>query len=141
MKNENEGEAGEDRAASVDILSDLSKLRLPSNYESLAGVKKLLTTVPVRKPTRQEFVRVHPTDAYSFNAAVVTWEEDGQVYLVAPTLAGALGQEVRAVELVTAIPTAGLAPTKSTKRLRTSLIPNGPKRRSRSFSEPHFGTG
>ena len=35
-------------------------LRLDQSYADTVGVKKLLTTVAVRKPTRQEFVRVHP---------------------------------------------------------------------------------
>ena len=39
---------------------DLMSLRLDQSYADTVGVKKLLTTVPVRKPHRQEFVRVHP---------------------------------------------------------------------------------
>ena len=39
---------------------DPASLRLDQNFAETAGVKKLLTTVPVRKPNRQDFVRVHP---------------------------------------------------------------------------------
>jgi hypothetical protein len=38
---------------------DLSKLRLSQDFVEQAGVKKLLTTVWVRKPPAQDFVRVH----------------------------------------------------------------------------------
>ena len=40
---------------------DLEALGLPQDFESAGVVKKILNTLPVRKPTRQEFVRVHPT--------------------------------------------------------------------------------
>jgi hypothetical protein len=36
---------------------DLSKLRLDQSFTETAGVKKLLTTVPVRKPSPQDYVR------------------------------------------------------------------------------------
>jgi len=35
-------------------------LRLDPSYVETVGVKKLLLRVPVRKPRRDEFVRVHP---------------------------------------------------------------------------------
>jgi hypothetical protein len=40
---------------------DLEALGLPQDFEMAGAVKKILNTLPVRKPTRQEFVRVHPT--------------------------------------------------------------------------------
>jgi hypothetical protein len=44
---------------------NLSALRLDQSYADSSGVKKLLTTVPVRKPNRQDFVRVHPDPGVS----------------------------------------------------------------------------
>ena len=38
----------------------LSKLRLGQDFAQTIGVKKTLITVHVRKPGRQEFIRVHP---------------------------------------------------------------------------------
>jgi hypothetical protein len=43
---------------------DLSNLRLNQDFVETAGVKRLLTTVPVRKPNPQDFVRVHPDPNY-----------------------------------------------------------------------------
>src|SRR6478609_4411349 len=39
---------------------DPENLRLDQSFVETSGVKKLLTTVPVRKPNNQDFVRVHP---------------------------------------------------------------------------------
>jgi hypothetical protein len=66
---------------------DLSKLRLDQSFMD-TGVKKLLTTVPVRKPNRQDFVRVHPGPDYRLNpAAIIELKEDREVYLVTPEIA------------------------------------------------------
>jgi predicted DNA-binding transcriptional regulator AlpA len=42
---------------------DPAGLRLDQSYADTVGVKKLLTTLPVRKPNRHDFVRVHPDPA------------------------------------------------------------------------------
>ena len=39
---------------------DPAALRLDQSFADTVGVKKHVTTVPVRKPNRQDFVRVHP---------------------------------------------------------------------------------
>ena len=61
---------------------DIENLRLDQAFASTAGVKKLLTTVPVRKPHRQELVRVHPDEAYRVQAAVIELRDDREIYLV-----------------------------------------------------------
>ena len=43
---------------------DPANLRLSQAFTETAGVKKLLTTIPVRKPGAQDFVRVHPSPEY-----------------------------------------------------------------------------
>lgn len=65
---------------------DLDRLRLPQNFAETVGVKKALITVPVRKPGRQDFIRVHPDPNYRIETAVVELKEDGEIYLVAPDL-------------------------------------------------------
>jgi hypothetical protein len=60
---------------------NLSALRLDQSYADTVGVKKLLTTVPVRKPNRQDFVRVHPDPEYRLTpAAIIEVKEDREVY-------------------------------------------------------------
>jgi len=83
---------------------DLSALRLDQSYADTVGVKKLLTTVPVRKPHRQDFVRVHPDPGYRLTpAAIIEVKEDREVYLVMPDMAQALPGEFSTATLFTAI--------------------------------------
>ena len=65
---------------------DLSNIRLTQDFTATIGVKKSITTIPVRKPNRQEFVRVHPDPAYSVEAAVVELKAEGETYVVAKDL-------------------------------------------------------
>jgi hypothetical protein len=67
---------------------DPATLRLDQSFADTVGVKKLLTTVPVRKPNKQDFVRVHADLAYRLTpAAVIEVKEDREVYLVLPGIA------------------------------------------------------
>jgi hypothetical protein len=83
---------------------DPAALRLDQSYADTVGVKKLLTTVPVRKPNRQDFVRVHPAPEYRLTpAAIIEVKEDREVYLVTPNMAQALPGEFSTVTLFTTI--------------------------------------
>ena len=61
-------------------------MRLSQDFASAIGVKKRITTVPVRKPNRQEFVRVHPDATYRLDTAVVELKAERETYVVAPSL-------------------------------------------------------
>jgi hypothetical protein len=65
---------------------NLSNMRLTQDFSSTIGVKKRITTIPVRKPNRQEFVRVHPDPAYQLDTAVVELKAEHETYVVAPDL-------------------------------------------------------
>jgi hypothetical protein len=83
---------------------DLSKLRLGQDFVASAGVKKLLLTVPVRKPHKQEFVRVHPDPDYRLTpAAIIELREDREIYLVTAEMASAIPDELAPATLFTAI--------------------------------------
>ena len=60
--------AKEDESSEGADQFDLTKLRLDQSFAETAGVKKLLTTVPVRKPNRQDFIRVHEGENYRMDA-------------------------------------------------------------------------
>ena len=52
-------------------------LRLDQSFADTVGVKKLLTTVPVRKPNRQDFVRVDADREFRLTpAAIIEVKED-----------------------------------------------------------------
>jgi hypothetical protein len=65
---------------------ELNNLRLSQNFGELVGVKKLLTTVLVKKPGKQDFFRVRPGEDWSVDTAVLELKEDRETYLVAPAL-------------------------------------------------------
>jgi hypothetical protein len=64
---------------------DPAALRLSHDFAAL-GVKKALLTVPVRKPDKSWFVRVHPADDYELQTRLIELKEDRETYLVAPAL-------------------------------------------------------
>ena len=82
---------------------DISSLRLDQNFIETAGVKKLLTTVPARRPGPQDFVRVHPSADYRENFAMVDLKDDREEYLVRPEILGELPGETVNKTLFTAI--------------------------------------
>ncbi len=62
---------------------DLSRLRLPDDDENDLGVQELLVSVPYRKPSKEQFFRVHPDQAYRCTAGLVELKEsDGEAYWV-----------------------------------------------------------
>ncbi len=61
---------------------DPSGLRLSQDFAASIGVKKALLTVPVRKPDKTWFVRVHPDPTYRLQTAVIELKEDRETYLV-----------------------------------------------------------
>ena len=65
---------------------DLDNLRLSQSFTETAGVKKLLKTVPVHKPSAQDFVRAHPSADYRMNAPVIELRDDREEYIVAKEL-------------------------------------------------------
>src|SRR5690348_3380385 len=90
-------------AAAPDPFADLASLRLSQDFDA-AAAKKLLTTVPVRKPNRQDFVRVHPDPAFRLTpAAIIELKEDREVYLLTPGMVQELPGEYSAAALYTTI--------------------------------------
>ncbi len=82
---------------------DPSRLRLSQDFGESTGVKKLVTTVPVRKPNKQDFIRVHPDPAYRLETAVLEFKEERETYLVTPELWPELPSELTPKVLFPAI--------------------------------------
>jgi len=74
---------------------DPARLRRSQDFAESLGVKKKLTTIPVRKPSREWWVRVHPDESYKIETAVIDLKEDGEekLYLVSPELWDGLATE------------------------------------------------
>ncbi len=76
----------------------LRSIRIDQSYSGdMTGVKKPLLTVPVRKPTKTEFVRVHPDLA--LDCFMVELKTEGERYFVSPEVAPFLGELVEPVRL------------------------------------------
>jgi hypothetical protein len=87
---------------------NVAALRLPPSFEQTAGVKKVISTVPVRKPDRQEWLRVHPGDDYRGDFATIHLKQGSEYYLVVPALLEGLRNELTLITIYTAINKAGV---------------------------------
>ena len=86
-----------------DPFNDLSALRLPQDFASQTSVRPVFTTIGVRKPNRQEFVRVREGENWKFETGCFTDGESGEVYMVPQALWPELQGEVRPTCLVTCL--------------------------------------
>ena len=82
---------------------DPSSLRLSQDFAATIGVRKVHTTIPVRKPNRQDFVRVHPSDEYRLETMVLELKDENETYLVTPSLWPELSDELIPKVLFTTI--------------------------------------
>jgi hypothetical protein len=87
---------------------DLAKLRVSQDFLEQTPTKKLLTTIPVRKPGRQDFIRVHSSPAYRALVAILELKEDRENYLVDLTKVPELRGECFIATLFTAITRSGV---------------------------------
>ena len=86
---------------------DPESLRLGANYSDGLGVKKVLSTIPVRKPGRQEWFRVRAGDDWRIQTAIFEAEADRETYLVDRSLWTELSGEIQPALLVTCVNRAG----------------------------------
>jgi hypothetical protein len=87
---------------------DPRKLRLSQRFSEGGDVRRVHTTVPVRKPHRQEFVRVHSAENMRIETALLDFKEERQLYLVEPALWPALPGEASPRTLYTAVTMQGV---------------------------------
>jgi hypothetical protein len=75
---------------------DIESLRLPQDFSALLGLQPVLTTVAVRRPSKEWWVRVHDNPVYHFPTALISLKESGErgeTYLVSPNLWRSLQEE------------------------------------------------
>lgn len=75
---------------------DPAALRLSADYSEGLGVRKVITTVPNRKPNKSEWFRVRPGEEWQLQTAVLELERGVErlTYLVAPALWPELSGEI-----------------------------------------------
>ena len=83
--------------------SPFSSLRLSQNFGESLGVKKVLTTEPVGKPSKDRFFRTHTSPSWVFPTWILENKAARETYIVSPEVASVLGDLVRPVELYAVI--------------------------------------
>jgi hypothetical protein len=75
---------------------DIEALRLPQDFSALLGLQPVLTQVPVRRPSKEWWVRVNDNPKFHFPTALIVLKETGErgeTYLVSADLWPRLQEE------------------------------------------------
>lgn len=94
-------------AVPIDEL-DLDSLRLSQNFGAMIGVKKALLSVPLRKPGKHEWFRVHPQWYFDAFALKMRGERKDELYVVAGNIVSLLPDEVSPMRLAATITRQGV---------------------------------
>jgi hypothetical protein len=92
----------------ADIFDDLSALRLTPDEAGQIGSEEVMAHVSVRKPSVNEFVRVHPDPAMSLATSIFV-DAERETYFVAPGARNVLVAGVKAMLLLAAVNQRGVA--------------------------------
>lgn len=86
---------------------DLAKLRLPQDFAATLGVKKALLHIPVRKPDRHWFIRVHPDPTYRLDCFTIELKDENETYIVMSDIYPYVAEEAVPKTVFTAINRSG----------------------------------
>lgn len=89
-------------AAAPKKKSLLETLKLSTDY-SAAGVKNIITQVPIRKPPKHDFFRVHPDADYRCDMALLVYGDEKDTFFVAHQLQEELIGHMKPFTLLTYI--------------------------------------
>lgn len=78
---------------------DFEGMRLPQNFDEMAGAHKIITTIPVRKPNRQEFFRVRDGDEWVYPTYIVDDKSTRETYIVDRSIRDYIKDDLKAVTL------------------------------------------
>ena len=74
---------------------DVGRLRLPADDDAALGVRELLVSIPYRKPSKEQFIRVHPDPAFRCTGGLIELkDDDSESYWVDPSLWPYLADEL-----------------------------------------------
>ncbi len=82
---------------------DLNALRLPQNFSEAIGVTRQITRVPVRKPQKSEFFRVHSGETWRLQTMLLELKEESETYVVLPGVWDALPDLIKPAVLHSAV--------------------------------------
>jgi hypothetical protein len=73
-------------AKTTDFFTNCNTFRIDQSEFNKTVAKKLLLTIPVGKPNKQQFFRTRPGEDYKLNVAIVELKNEREVYLVLPSV-------------------------------------------------------
>jgi hypothetical protein len=76
-----------------DPFADLDSLRLGQDFSTALG-KRVLTTIPVRKPGKQDFIMIRPEPEFRLETFILELKEERDSFLVSPVLWQDLANEI-----------------------------------------------
>jgi hypothetical protein len=79
-----------------------ARFRLDQDYTTLQ-VETVAVSIPVRKPNKQEFIRIRPEPGFQVAVALLELQEDRDHYLISPECVGAVADHCAPVTLYTAV--------------------------------------
>jgi hypothetical protein len=68
-------------------------LRLDQDYAETAGVYKVITTIPVKRPGKQIFFRVRPGEEWRATFPIIDLKDEGEEYIVTRAMQAELSTE------------------------------------------------
>lgn len=86
---------------SVNDGNEFEQYRFSQDFESMAGIKKQILVVPVRKPDRQTWFWIHPDEDWRMPFALIELKEERDTYLVSPEVYPELAGECLPKYLIT----------------------------------------
>ena len=92
----------------ADPFADLDQLKISAGDADTLGVRRALLQIPVRKPGRQDWFRVHRDESYRLDTAVIELKDEREIYLVAPHMRDAVLGETKFVRLLLAMTRQGV---------------------------------
>jgi hypothetical protein len=87
---------------------DPERLRISLDHTDGVGVKKIINTIPVRKPDKQDYIRVHTDETFRLAVAVIDLRADRETFLVVPDIVRDIPGEYAMVTIFTCITRAGV---------------------------------
>ena len=94
--------------AKPSVAFSLSEMALPQDFDAAIGLETRVHTVPVKKPGKLAFFRVHPAPEFRMAIAMLR-DELGEMYAVHPNALAALADEAKPMQLYTIVDEAGNA--------------------------------
>jgi hypothetical protein len=91
-----------------DPFANLDNLRLTQDFAATCGVKKLLTTIPIRRPNAQDFTRVCADPAFRDAFPAIEIKDERELYIVNRNMHAELSTECVSVTLFTAVTRQGV---------------------------------